>query len=171
MSQISCARVGTSTELRHTGNVPRVALVILFVLGCGSSAKPVAPVAAATPPATTSTETDPSCPLLVPGTSISVEDTDRGPAFVFVTTGDVAAVRARGTELATIYNGGRESSGNGNYLALMIGGPAATAAATDIEGGVRVTFSPKDPATTAALSDELRMHGQHLTGASSCKMH
>jgi hypothetical protein len=89
---------------------------------------------------------------------------------VFVTTGDVAAVRAKGNELASIYNGGRDSSGNGNYLALMIGGPPATAAASEIEGGVRVTFVPKDPAATAAMADELRMHGQHLSGASSCKM-
>jgi hypothetical protein len=150
--------------------VTRATLVILLALGCGSPAKPVdKPTVTDAQPATA--EGDPTCPLLVPGTSISVEDTDKGPAFVFVTTGDVAAVRAKGKELVATYNGGRDGSGNGNYLALMIGGPAATASATDIEGGVRVTFSPTDPATTAAMADELRMHGQHLSGASSCKMH
>lgn len=47
---------------------------------------------------------DPSCPVEVTGTSVTVEDTDTGAAFVFVTTGDVAELRKRGTAMAQKHN-------------------------------------------------------------------
>jgi hypothetical protein len=102
----------------------------------------------------------------VPGTSISVEDSAEGPAFVFVTTGDVAQVRTRGQALAAMHN---ERKGSPDSLGMMFSAKS-TAKAADIEGGVRVTFTPTAPATNAEIGDELRMHGGHLAGASSCKM-
>lgn len=145
-----------------------VLLAGLFVGACSSPAKQPATTTPPTPtePTEPTDAGDPSCPLLVPGTSISVEDTSEGPAFVFVTTGDVAQVRTRGQALAAMHN---DREGSPDALGMMFS-PKSTATAADIEGGVRVTFTPTAPATNAEVGDELRMHGGHLSGASSCKM-
>lgn len=144
--------------------VTRFVLLAGLVLGaCSSPAKP--PVTTPTPTESTATD-DPSCPLVVPGTSLSVEDTADGPAFVFVTTGDVAQVRTRGQALAAMHN---DRKGSPESLGMMFSAKS-TAKAADIDGGVRVTFTPTAPATNAEVGDELRMHGGHLAGASSCKM-
>lgn len=147
----------------------RLVLVVGLLVGpslvaCGSKATstPVTPAQ----PAPVVVEGDPSCPLEVPGTSISVEDGAEGPAFVFVTTGDVAQVRTRGQALAQMHN---DRKGSAESLGMMFS-PKSTAKAADIEGGVRITFTPTAPATNAEVGDELRMHGGHLAGATSCKM-
>lgn len=138
-------------------------LVVGLSLGaCSSPAKPPT----TTPTPTEPSGDDPSCPLVVPGTSIAVEDTAEGPAFVFVTTGDVAQVRTRGQALAAMHN---DRKGSPDSLGMMFS-PKSTAKAADIEGGMRITFTPTAPATNAEVGDELRMHGGHLAGASSCKM-
>lgn len=140
-----------------------VIIASLLVGACGSPAKPAPQPPTPTEPAAAD---DPTCPLVVPGTSISVEDTAEGPALVFVTTGDVAAVRTRGQALATMHN---DRNGPPGSLATMFTAPS-TAKASDIEGGVRVTFVPSDLSGQTSVGDELRMHGGHLAGASSCKM-
>jgi hypothetical protein len=62
------------------------------------------------PSATTGTTTpmvassDPSCPVAVAGTSVSVEDSPTGASLVFVTTGDVADVRRRVAAMASMHN-------------------------------------------------------------------
>jgi hypothetical protein len=148
--------------------VTRLFLVGLFVAACSSPAKPSTkePTGSNEPTPTEPASDDPSCPLVVPGTSISVEDTAEGPAFVFVTTGDVQQVRTRGQALAQMHN---DRKGSPDSLGMMFA-PKSTAKAADIDGGVRITFTPTAPATAAEVGDELRMHGGHLAGASSCKM-
>lgn len=47
---------------------------------------------------------DPSCPVAVAGTSVTVEDAPDGAALVFVTTGDAAEVRRRAATLAAMHN-------------------------------------------------------------------
>lgn len=81
--------------------VSRLLLASLLSLGaaCGgaSTAAPPpspAPVAAG----------DPACPVAVPGTSATVEDTDVGAALVFVTTGDVGELRRRVAAMAERHN-------------------------------------------------------------------
>jgi len=75
-------------------------LTAALALGaCGGSSQP----AATTTPAPTAAA-DPTCPVEVPGTSVSVEDTSTGAAMVFVTTGDVAELRARVTAMAAKHN-------------------------------------------------------------------
>lgn len=143
-----------------------VILAGLLVGACSSPAKPPTTNPTPTEPAPTEANDDPSCPLVVPGTSISVEDTAEGPAFVFVTTGDVAQVRTRGQALAQMHN---DRKGSPESLGMMFS-PKSTATAADIDGGVRITFTATPPATNAEVGEELRMHGGHLAGASSCKM-
>jgi hypothetical protein len=107
-------------------------------------------------------EDDPTCPLLVPGTSISVEDSTDGAALVFVTTGDVADVRKRAAALAKMHD---DHGGSG--MGAMISSPAI-ATATDIEGGSRIAFVATGD-EVAKVKEELRMHAHHLS-AGSCKM-
>lgn len=108
---------------------------------------------------------DPSCPLEVSATSISVEDTTGGAALVFVTTGDVAAVRTRAQALATMHT---KHDGPGSALGMMF--PAEwTAAAKDIDGGARVEFTASKPEDAATVQSQLRMHAGHLSSG-SCAM-
>ena len=137
-------------------------LLAVSAAACGSKATPTqdttpAPKAAATD--------DPTCPLLVPGTSVSVEDTTAGAALVFVTTGDAGAVRTRAVALAAMHT---KHEGPSNAMGMMFS-PSSTAAASDIENGARVEFSAKDPAEAGKLQSELRMHAGHLTGG-TCEM-
>lgn len=139
-------------------------LALALLVACGHPASPD-PVAPRAHPAD-----DPSCPVLVPGTSVTVEDTTDGAAMVFVTTGDAANVRERAKVLALAHSrrqlGGEPS--HGHELSDMIGTPS-TADQADIERGARVTFKATKPDDVAALQSELRMHAQHLAGG-TCEM-
>jgi hypothetical protein len=114
------------------------------------------------PPPASTTQADPSCPLEVPGTSVTVEDTATGAALVFVTTSDPGKVRARAVEFAAMHGA---HNGPANAMGMMF--PQEwTATAKDIEGGARVEFSASDPAT---VQSQLRMHAGHLSSG-SCAM-
>lgn len=60
-------------------------LLFAVLAACGS-AKPVSETPRPVP-----ATSDPSCPVAVPGTSVTVEDLDNGAALVFITTGDGGA--------------------------------------------------------------------------------
>lgn len=132
-------------------------LAFALLIGCSSPAKPnaIAPGDRALPMASG----DVTCPLLVPGTAMTAEDTADGPSLVFVTTGDAGAVRTRGQALAAMHN---ERKGPSEDLGMMFT-PGSSASASDVEGGVRVTFK-------GGQLDELQMHVKHLTGATTCEM-
>jgi hypothetical protein len=169
---------------------------LMFVLGmalaaCGGGSTP-APVAPNAAPATVD---DPACPVAVPGTSASVEDTDLGAALVFVTTGDVEQVRARARAMAKAHvdhhaamgpmptgleppdgagahdhhhmdhGGGAHASGGSGGGMITI---HSNATAADIDSGARIEFVAS-PGDVPALRDQLRMHAQHLA-AGTCAM-
>jgi hypothetical protein len=136
-----------------------IRFLVVAVVACSSPAKPVT---APPPPATSG---DATCPLEVPGTSVTVEDAPSGVSLVFVTTGAVDQVRARAKTLADAYNGHAAAAGS---LAQMIA-PSANAATADVDGGSRVTFTAAKPDDAAALQSELRMHAHHLSSG-TCKM-
>ncbi|HEY5947011.1 MAG TPA: hypothetical protein VIV40_16015 [Kofleriaceae bacterium] len=141
----------------------KICLTLLIgIAACGGKSAPATTTTAPTPPAKTD---DPTCPLVVPGTSLSVEDTATGAALVFVTTGDAAAVRTRATALAEMHN---KHDGPSGSMGMMFS-PSSTAAAKDIEGGSRVEMTAKNAGDVAKLQGELRMHAGHLTGG-SCEM-
>jgi len=79
----------------------------LFAIAACGSAKP----AATENPRPTTATSDPSCPVAVAGTSVTVEDADNGAALVFVTTGDVAELRRRTNEMAMMHNEHHASMG------------------------------------------------------------
>jgi hypothetical protein len=185
------ARLATRPGVRHTGSVRlssllslAFALALVPALGCSSPAKtpPAGPGSAA------ARADDPTCPVLVAGTSVTVEDTDTGAALVFVTTTDAAAVVTRARALAEAHNahhakmeakpatpdGAKDphaghAMGSASAAKPTMGtmiGAHSTAEVTEIPNGARVTFTAHDP---AALQAELRMHVQHLSGG-TCEM-
>lgn len=75
-------------------------LVTIAIAACGGGSSASSSTSSTTPrPAD-----DSSCPVAVPGTSVTVEDTDRGAALVFVTTGDVAELRKRVAAMMSMHN-------------------------------------------------------------------
>ena len=138
----------------------RFCFIVTVVAACGSKPPPANPE-----PVAPAKADDPSCPLLVPGTSLSVEDTTGGAALVFVTTGDAAAVRTRATALADMHN---KHDGPPKALGMMFS-TKSTAKASDVTNGARVELTAKKAEDAGAVQSELRMHAGHLTGG-SCEM-
>jgi hypothetical protein len=165
----------------------------LAVAACGGSSSP-----GATAPKAPTTQADPSCPVAVAGTSVTVEDASSGAALVFVTTGDVAEVRRRAAALAKMHNdhhgamgplpdgssggGGHEGHGGhaghgahaGHDASKHAGhaggmiGIHSKATASDVEGGAKVMFVANGD-DVGKLQSELRMHAKHLANG-TCAM-
>src|SRR5436853_320704 len=137
----------------------RIMLAAVVVAACSGPSKPDDHT---TPPPAHAD--DGTCPVAIPGTSVSVEDTDTGAALVFVTTGDVAELRKRVAAMAAAHNAehakmgplptgaGGEAGGEHHHhdMAGMGGmhhdggsmiGVHSAAAAEDIDGGARLVFT------------------------------
>lgn len=170
-------------------------LVLLLAAACGGSSSPAT---STTTPRTSTAANDPSCPVAVPGTSVTVEDTPSGAALVFVTTGHVADVRRRAGALAQMHNdhhaamgplpdgtdagGGHDHAGHAGHdshkghdahaghagHAGGMIGVHSKASASDVDAGAKVTFVASG-GDVAKLQSELRMHAQHLA-AGHCTM-
>jgi hypothetical protein len=85
----------------------KLSAVFLYLAfaACGGSPSPATSTISSTTPAQgTSNAGDPSCPVAVAGTSVTVEDAPNGAALVFITTGDVAEVRRRVAAMASMHN-------------------------------------------------------------------
>jgi hypothetical protein len=110
-------------------------LVSLMAVACGgSSGGP----ATSTIPSKKADATDPSCPVSVPGTSVSVEDAPSGAALVFVTTSDVADLRRRVAAMASMHNEHHQAMGplpDGSDAGSGRGGHDMTAHADHGAGG------------------------------------
>ncbi len=81
----------------------------LAIAACGGGGAKSSP--ATTPATATAERSDPSCPVAVPGTSVTVEDASAGAALVFVTTGDVTELRRRVSTMASMHNDHHGSMG------------------------------------------------------------
>lgn len=177
---------------------PRLPALFLSVAlaACGGSSSPATTTTTPTKSGPTTAD-DPSCPVTVAGTSVSVEDAPDGAALVFVTTGDVAEVRRRVATMAAMHNehhgamgplpdgteaggghaghdmgghAGHDMSGGGKHAGHAGGmiGIHSKATATDIEGGAKLSIIVGG-ADVAKLQSELRTHAQHM-GAGTCAM-
>jgi hypothetical protein len=131
-------------------------LALLLLVACGQPAKRDTTAPA---PVTAPMAHDPTCPLEVPGTSITVEDTPDGAAMVFVTTGDAAAVQAAADAFAAAH-----PSATSGFAGMVA--KSANVTAQRITGGAKLVFSGGD---APAIQSELRMHAGHLS-AGSCEM-
>lgn len=138
----------------------RSLILSICVAACGGK-----PAPKGTEPPTTAKADDPTCPLVVPGTSVSVEDTPIGASLLFVTTGDAAAVRTRATALSGMHN---KHDGPSSAMGMMFP-PTWSATTLEIDGGARVDFAAKSEADAGKVQSELRMHAGHLSGG-SCAM-
>jgi len=135
--------------------VRSLVLVLAATLAaCGGQPAKHDPTAVAPP----SRASDPTCPLEVPGTSISVEDTNDGGALVFVTTGDAADVQKRADAFAAAH--GTSTTGFAGMVAA-----SAKVTAQHIDHGAKLVFA----GDAASIQSELRMHAGHLS-AGSCAM-
>lgn len=127
------------------------------------------------------------CPMQVEGTTVSEADVDGGASLIFVTTGDVAALRDRVVKMAAMHTSHASGGmmGGGMHHGMKGGGmspgmkmgegamgpmPAATATATDSEGGATLTLTATDPATLPALREHVRARATHMqSGACAMK--
>ena len=130
-------------------------MLALLVACGGQPAKP--PSTTVAPPAASS---DKTCPLEVPGTSVTVEDTNDGGALVFVTTGNAADVQMRADAFAAAH-----PAAAGNEFAAMVA-RSAQVTSQHIDHGAKLVFTGAD---AASIQSELRMHAGHLT-TGSCTM-
>ena len=134
--------------------------LVIAIAACGS--KQPAPSNPPPPAGSAAQASDPTCPLEVPGTSLTVEDTATGAALVFVTTGDAAELSKRAAAFAAMHN---QHDGPADAMGMMF--PQSwKATAQDIQGGARVEFAGDDP---AVVQSQLRMHAGHLASG-SCAM-
>ncbi len=82
-----------------------VAALTVAALGCGGPSRPsTTPVVESGSTKSHEDQVRGHCPVAVPGTSVAVEDTATGAAFVFVTTSDVGELRKRVGAIAAIHN-------------------------------------------------------------------
>ncbi len=109
---------------------------------------------------------DPTCPVSVPGTSVTVETPPDGVELVFVTTGDVAQVLARAQAFATALH---DRHPGGTRFVDMIETPTATATARAGDHRVTISFVAGTPEDVAAIQSEVKMHASHLASG-TCKM-
>jgi hypothetical protein len=130
-------------------------LALILLVACGQPAQHEA----VTTPAPAAAK-DPTCPLEVPGTSLTVEDTTDGAAMVFVTTGEASDVQAR----ADAFVAQHPTATGDTFAAMVAKGTKVTA--ERIDHGAKLVFTGGD---AAAIQSELRMHAGHLS-AGSCTM-
>jgi hypothetical protein len=129
------------------------------------------------------------CPVDVPGTTVTAEDTEAGGALVFVTTGDVAELRRRVAAMAAMHNEHHQGGAAGGAPAAseppmhgmhgMHGGDApppammalmhSRAAASDIEGGARVDLAAS-PGEAPAVQAAVREHAAAMAH-NGCALH
>jgi mono/diheme cytochrome c family protein len=116
---------------------------------------------------------DPSCPVAVKGTSVTVEESAGDIALVFLTTSSIPELRKRAGTMAAMHNEHHSAmaGGAGADHSMHAGGMIrvhSQARTEDIVGGVRIVFTVADAERTP-LVEELRMYAQHL-GAGTCAM-
>lgn len=158
--------------------------------GTSSASQPA--TAAAAPAAPAGGDMSAVCPMNVPGTRVTAEDTATGETLTFTSTPDQAqALQARVHAMADMHNrrhaGQASHGGTGGMHHGMMGGmhgghaghatpgdgasgggmagmmpPAAHAAVEDLPDGARLVLTPRDPADLPRLQQTVRMHAQQM---------
>src|SRR5215470_13624118 len=94
-----------------------------------------------------------NCPMQVPGTEISILDSNDGVALTIATSsGDVAELRRRAESMAKMHS----SDGiHGNMMPFSV-------TYEEIQNGARLTLKPKDPARLAEFRSTVRQHAEQM---------
>lgn len=114
------------------------------------------------------------CPMDVPGAKVAAADSPTGETVTFTTTSpdQVAELRQRVRAMSQMHEGrhahGVEAQGSaagappggGPGAAMMP--PPATTSVEDVDGGARVTVTPKDPADLQKLQAAVRGHADQM---------
>jgi hypothetical protein len=114
-----------------------------------------------------------ACPLGVEGTTVAVEYTADGVAVVFTSRGHVDELRERGRLAARLHGpfgrlgkGHDGRHGGGGHHGLQGSDFRSThATAEDIEGGVRITLTPKYPEDLDVLRHRVEERAQRMSTA------
>jgi len=124
-----------------------------------------------------------NCPMSHPGVDVAVSDVEGGIALTLTAGADrVDELRAMARRMASMHEGHMDAGGgmHGHGAHEMeghehgMGGgemmmPPATATVTDVDGGVRVVLTAKDPANVDKLRTHVRHHAQRMR-AGECPM-
>jgi hypothetical protein len=168
----------------------------VFVGGCGRGQAP--PTSTADHPAMghramgTMEPMGDACPMEIPGTTVETSETPEGVAMTFMTTGDVALLRARvhamadrmntrasgSTGMMTDRNDGGTpammgSGMGGGMPGMMMDGdsgmmPAMHAQAEDVEGGARLRAAPADGSRVDEMRQRMKHHAQMMREQHRC---
>lgn len=118
------------------------------------------------------------CPMQVPGTQVSAEDTNDGAAMVFTTTGDVDELRQRVHQMAKMHDQmsadnagpGMGTGGMGaRHKHMMANVVPSNASAEDVDRGARINLTPKDPSKLSDLRAHAREHAARMASG-QCPM-
>jgi hypothetical protein len=104
-----------------------------------------------------------SCPLDVPGTTVTSEDTDRGAIVEYVTTGDVEELRTRVNDEAARLHGA-PANGSGPLTDVP-----STATVQHVDGGARLSLVPDDPIRRSDLQQDVRNNVALMQENGSCQ--
>lgn len=127
------------------------------------------------PGAATTTRSAQSCPLGIPGASVSAEDTPEGIALTFLAPDKVDELRERAYYAAAMHGpGARLGVGHdghhgegGDHGLQMMQLPPAYAGVDDIEGGARIRIIPAHAADLETLRAKARDRAIKMN-ASTC---
>ena len=115
------------------------------------------------------------CPMHVEGTTRDLVQLDGAVAMDFKTTGDLDELRARVQKVAHLHgqaggdhpqmhhgamHGEKTQEQKDAHEKVMQLLTDVTVATEEIDGGMRMTFAPKDPAQADALFEAMDAHGQ-----------
>jgi len=97
-----------------------------------------------------------NCPMRVPGTDLSVTDTENGIILSITTkTGDVAELRRRVENMAKMHSASSTTAMHGNTMPFFV-------KYEEIDYGARLTLTPKDPAQLDAFRTTVRQHAEQM---------
>jgi len=156
-----------------------VFLVATMLLGCARPPEPSGSPSS-TSGAVAASQAD--CPMMAPGATSTAVDTDQGVAITFTAAPEaVASLRAhvhrmaerQGTMMAgcscrmMMGDAGRPMAGMTMMQGMRM--PPADVRVDDVDGGVRLTLTARDPADAPALRAHAHMHVDHMK-AGGCSM-
>jgi hypothetical protein len=122
---------------------------------------------------------DSTCPMSVPGTKVSTEDSGNGAALKFSTTDkNVAELQQKVQDMVNRHNtklsGGATEMGSGAYSGRRMHEPimmASTATFQATKEGALLIFTPSDSAKLNDLRAEVSEHASYMTKNGACPMH